>query len=53
MTTLEDSFIEATIAELIKIPNDDTLIAPIKTHTMKSSTISKTGRLAVLIKIIE
>ena len=41
-TTLEDSFIEIKIAELIEIPNDETTIAPIETYTMTSSTISIT-----------
>ena len=43
ITTLKDSFIKTTIVELIKIPNDETTIAPIETYTMTSNIINVTG----------
>ena len=43
ITTLEDSFTKTTIVELIKIPNDETTIAPIETYTMTSNIINVTG----------
>ena len=46
MTTLEDSFVKTTIVELIKIPNDETIIAPIKTYTIILSIISVDGYFA-------
>ena len=51
MIILEDSFIEITIAELIKLMNNETTIAPIKIYTMTSSTISIIGWFAALTKL--